>query len=168
VLGLAQGPRGIDDAREVAQGSHPIRKLFSKQQGRSTASTPRGIGLDDPSVLGPITVLKLKFSVAEYDRSVVAEMVVHPDGTDPGAVRQVVAQPGIPGRRRVQGVLAGRGINLSGKPQTKTSTALRYSPVSWRAPRPEPRGSGRSAAQQRLCLAFALAARFIKPPSHQL
>jgi hypothetical protein len=74
-----KGLRGIDDAREVAQGSRPIRKLMFSS-GRSTASMPRGIGLDDLSVLGPITLLKLKFSVADYDRSVVAEMWFYPDG----------------------------------------------------------------------------------------
>jgi hypothetical protein len=60
---------GIDDAREVAHGSRPIRKLFSKQQRAFFAEhAPEGVGLDELSVLGPITLLKLKAAVAGYDR----------------------------------------------------------------------------------------------------
>jgi hypothetical protein len=123
-----KGPGGIDDCVEVAQGTRPIRKLFSKQQRAFFAEhTPEGIGLDDLSVLGPITLLKLKFSVAEYSRPLVAEMWFYPDGSrilelstkcPPSEAFDVAAQ----GRS----LLTKRGLDLSGKQQTKTSTALRY------------------------------------------
>ena len=123
---------------------------------------PEGIGLDGLSLLGPITLLKFKFSVAEYARSVVAEMWFYPDGygswSCPPSARPAKHSWPSPSSGRCW---AGRGIDLSGKQQTKASTALRYfsrQPVRW-TPRPEQRGSGRSAAQQRLCLAFALPAR---------
>ena len=75
MLGRAQGaPGGIDDAREVPHGTHPIRKLFAEH-------APQGVGLDDLSVLGPITLLKLKFSMAEYTRPLVAELWFYPDGS---------------------------------------------------------------------------------------
>jgi len=35
-----KAPGGIDDAREVAHGIRPIRRLFSKQQRPSSPSTP--------------------------------------------------------------------------------------------------------------------------------
>ena len=77
-----KSPGGIDDAREVAQGARPIRKLFSKQQRAFFAEhAPEGIDLDELSVLGPITLLKLKFSTADYDRPLVAEMWFYPDGS---------------------------------------------------------------------------------------
>jgi hypothetical protein len=119
---------GIDDAREVAHGTRPIRKLFSKQQRAFFAEhAPKGIGLDDLSVLGPITLLKLKFSLAEYSRPMVAELWFYPDGSrilelstkcPPSQAFQAAAEGRV--------LLTGRGIDLTGEQQTKTKTALRY------------------------------------------
>jgi hypothetical protein len=119
---------GIDDAREVAQGTRPIRKLFSKQQRAFFAEhAPNGVGLDDLSVLGPITLLKLKFSVPEYTRPLVAELWFYPDGSrilelstkcPPSQAFQVATEGRV--------LLTERGIDLTGDQQTKTKTALRY------------------------------------------
>jgi hypothetical protein len=123
-----KGPGGIDDAKEVAQGTRPIRKLFSKQQRAFYAEhAPEGVGLDDLSVLGPITLLKLKFAAAEYPRPMVAEMWFYPNGSrilelstkcPPSQAFQAAAE----GRA----FLTGRGVDLSGNQQTKTKTALQY------------------------------------------
>jgi hypothetical protein len=123
-----KGPGGIDDAREAAHGTRPIRKLFSKQQRAFfTEHAPEGIGLNDLSALGPITLLKLKFAVADYDRPLVAELWFYPDGSrilelstkcPPSQAFQVAAES--------RAMLTGRGVDLTGKQQTKTSTALRY------------------------------------------
>ena len=123
-----KAPGGIDDAREVAQGTRPIRKLFSKQQRAFFAEhAPEGVGLDDLSVLGPITLLKLKFSVPEYTRPLVAELWFYPDGSrilelstkcPPSEAFQVAAES--------RGFLSGRGVDLTGEQQTKTKTALQY------------------------------------------
>ena len=123
-----KGTGGIDDAREVAQGTRPIRKLFSKQQRAFYSEhAPEGVGLDDLSVLGPITLLKLKFSVAEYNRPLVAEMWFYPDGSrilelstkcPPSEAFQTAAE----GRM----LLTGRGVDLTGEQQTKTKTALQH------------------------------------------
>jgi hypothetical protein len=123
-----KAPGGIDDAREVAQGTRPIRKLFSKQQRAFFAEhAPEGVGLDDLSVLGPITLLKLKFSVPEYTRPLVAELWFYPDGSrilelstkcPPSEAFQVAAES--------RGFLSGRGVDLTGEQQTKTKTALQH------------------------------------------
>jgi hypothetical protein len=123
-----KSPAGINDAREVAQGSRPIRKLFFKQQRAFyTEHAPEGVGLDDMSVLGPITLLKLKFSAADYARPLVTELWFYPDGSrilelsikcPPSQAFQVAAEGRV--------LLTGRGIDLSGKQQTKTKSALRY------------------------------------------
>jgi len=123
-----KAPGGIDDAREVAGGTRPIRKLFSKQQRAFyTEHAPAGVGLDDLSVLGPITLLKLKFSVAEYTRPLVAELWFYPDGSrilelstkcPPSQAFQTAAE----GRM----LLTGRGVDLTGEQQTKTKTALQH------------------------------------------
>jgi hypothetical protein len=102
--------------------------LFSKQQRAFFAEhAPEGVGLDDLEVLGPITLLKLKAAVAGYDRPLVAELWLYPDGSrvlelstkcPPGQAFQAAAEGRV--------LLSGRGIDLTGEQQTKTKTALRY------------------------------------------
>ena len=59
--------------KAVATGERPIRKLFSKEQQEFfTAHAPEGVQLDDLSILGPINLMKLKFSPSGYDRKLVA------------------------------------------------------------------------------------------------
>jgi hypothetical protein len=123
-----KGTLGTTDVKEVAAGRRAIRKLYSKEQRAFfTAHAPQGLGLDDLSVLGPITVLKLKFSPEGYGRRLVAELWFYPDGSRilelstkcaPGQAFQVAAES--------RAFLASRGVDLLGEQQTKTKTALRY------------------------------------------
>ena len=77
-----KGAIGPGDAvRQVAAGDRAIRKLYSKQQRAFYAAhAPEGLAMDDLSVLGPINVLKLKFTPKGYDRRMVAELWLYPDG----------------------------------------------------------------------------------------
>jgi hypothetical protein len=114
--------------KQVAQGERAIRKLYSKEQRAFYAThAPDGLGLDDLQVLGPITVLKLKFSPTGYGRRMVAELWFYPDGERilelstkcaPGEGFQVAAE--------TRAFLADRGVDLYGEQQTKTKTALDY------------------------------------------
>ena len=115
--------------KEVLAGQSQIRKLFSKpQRAFYGAHAPDGIGLDDLAVLGPITVLKLKFAPDGFNgRRLVGEMWFYPDGSrivelstkcDPGAAFQVAAE--------ARAFLHDRGVNLAGEQQTKTKTALEF------------------------------------------
>jgi hypothetical protein len=114
--------------RETCAGKHPISRLFSKEQRAFfSAHAPKGIELDDLAVLGPINVLKLKFSPAGYERRLVAELWLYPDNTrilelstkcKPTEAFQVAAE--------TRAFLLGRGVNLSGEQQTKTRTALEF------------------------------------------
>jgi hypothetical protein len=114
--------------REAAVGKRPIRKLFSKEQ-RSffAAHAPAGVTLDELDVLGPIFVLKLKFSPEDYERKLVAELWLYPDNsrilelsTKCGAREafQVAAE--------TRGYLARHGVDLDGEQQTKTKSALEF------------------------------------------
>jgi hypothetical protein len=114
--------------QETVLGGHPLRKLFSKEQ-RTFFSThaPAGIDLDGLTVLGPIFVLKLKFSPSGYERRLVAEMWLYPDGSrilelstrcDTSGAFEVAAE--------TRAFLAERGVDLSGEQQTKTRTALEF------------------------------------------
>jgi hypothetical protein len=123
-----KGTTGIDDAKDVAAGKRAIRKLFSKEQRDFFAEhAPGGIGLDDLFVLGPITLLKLKFSPGDFGRKLVAELWVYPDGSrilelstkcEPRQVFQVIAES--------KAFLVSHGVSLSGKQQTKTNRALKF------------------------------------------
>ena len=124
---LKGAPEG-GGVKAVATGERPIRKLFSKEQ-RAFYSThaPDGIGLDDLTILGPINLMKLKFSPRGYDRRLVAELWLYPDGSRilelstkcaPAEAFDVAAQ--------TQAYLSAQGVDLSGEQQTKTKTALEY------------------------------------------
>ena len=114
--------------REAVAGAKPLRKLFSKEQ-RSlfAANAPEGIALDDLSILGPIFVLKLRFSPEGYDRKLVAELWLYPDNSmllelstkcAPGEAFQVGAE--------TKGFLLERGIDVGGEQETKTRKALEF------------------------------------------
>jgi hypothetical protein len=119
---------GTVDARSVVAGSHPIRKLFSKEQRRFYRQhAPEGLELDSLSLLGPIFVLKGRLVPEELGRRLVVEMWLYPDGSRilelstkcaPSEAFQVAAE--------ARAYLAGIGIDLSGDQQTKTRKALEY------------------------------------------
>jgi hypothetical protein len=119
---------GTTEVRAAAKGKRKLRKLFSKEQRRFFAAhAPDGIELDDLKILGPINVLKLKFSPGDYGRRLVAELWMYPDNSRilelstkcaPGEALDVAA--------RTRAFLTDHGIDVTGEQQTKTRTALRY------------------------------------------
>ena len=114
--------------REAVTGAKPLRKLFSKEQrALFSASAPEGLVLDDLSILGPIFVLKLRFSPEGYDRKLVAELWLYPDNSmllelstkcAPGEAFQVAAE--------TKGFLIENGIDVGGEQETKTRKALEF------------------------------------------
>jgi hypothetical protein len=126
--GSLKGVLGAADVRTALARAQPLRKLFSKEQrGYFAAHAPEGVGLDDLATLGPIFVLKLRFTPEEFDRRLVAEMWLYPDGSRllelstrcaPAEAFQVAAE--------MRAFLAGHGVDLSGEQQTKTRKALKY------------------------------------------
>jgi hypothetical protein len=123
-----KGTPGAGGVKAVATGERPVRKLFSKeQQAFYTAHAPDGIGLDDLTVLGPINLMKLKFSPRGYGRRLVAELWLYPDGSRilelstkcaPAEAFDVAAE--------TRAFLSSQGVDLSGEQQTKTKTALEF------------------------------------------
>ena len=112
----------------VWSGRKPLRKLFSKQQrALYTSIAPDGLAMDDLSLLGPVTVLKLSFTPVGFGRRLVAELWTYPDGSRilelstkclPNEAFQVAAE--------LKGFLARHDVDLSGAQQTKTKAALAY------------------------------------------
>jgi hypothetical protein len=123
-----KGAPAGDGVKTVAAGDRRIHKLFSKQQQAFFAThAPEGIALDDLAILGPINLLKLKFSPRGYGRRLVAELWLYPDGSRilelstkcaPAEAFEVAAE--------TRAFLAKQGVDLSGEQQTKTSTALEF------------------------------------------
>lgn len=114
--------------REAVTGAKPLRKLFTKEQrALFSAYAPEGLGLDGLAILGPIFVLKLKFSPKGYDRKLVAELWLYPDNSmllelstkcAPGEAFQVAAE--------TKGFLHENGIDVGGEQETKTRKALEF------------------------------------------
>lgn len=126
--GSYKGSLARPTVKEAAARRYPVRKLFSKAQRTFYAGhAPEGLGLDDLTVLGPVTVMKLKFAPPDLGRKLVAELWVYPDGSrilelstkcTPAEPFQVAAE--------TKAFLAGRGIDIGGEQQTKTRTALEF------------------------------------------
>jgi hypothetical protein len=123
-----KGAPGSVTVKDVAAGRPAIRRLFSKEQRKFFAAhAPEDVELDDLSLLGPLTVLKLKFVPGEFGRRLVAELWLYPDGSRimelslkcaPNEAFQVAAES--------KAFLAGRGVDLTGEQQTKTKNALDF------------------------------------------
>lgn len=114
--------------KAAVAGDRPVRELFSEHQ-RSFWSehAPDDIDLDELAVLGPVTVMKLKYEPEGYGRKLVAELWLYPDGSRilelstkcrPGEAFDVAA--------RTRAYLSEHAVNLGGEQQTKTRTALEY------------------------------------------
>ena len=126
--GSFKGQLKTDRVKQVLVGERPISKLFSKaQRAFYEQHAPDGIGLDDLTVLGPITILKLKYRPDGYARKLVAEGWLYPDGSrilelstkcEPGEAFEVAAE--------TRAFLSGQGVPLSGEQRTKTRSALEY------------------------------------------
>jgi len=121
--------------RAAVLGEKPLRKVFSKEQRALYAEhAPEGLELDDLAILGPITVMKLKFAPKGLAQKLVAEMWLYPDGSRilelstkcaPGEAFQVAAE--------TRAFLTQHGIDLSGEQETKTKKALEFFSARLRA-----------------------------------
>jgi hypothetical protein len=126
--GTLKGAPASADVLQAAQGKLRLRKLFSKEQRQLfSAHAPEGVALDDLVVLGPLFVLKLRFTPPHLARRLVAEMWFYPDGSRilelstrcaTTEAFQVAAE--------TRAFLAERGVDLSGEQETKTRRALEF------------------------------------------
>ena len=114
--------------RDSVSGDKPLSKLFSKAQRAFFAEhAPPGLSLDGLSVLGPIFVLKLKLLPKTFDRKIVAEMWLYPDGTRIVELStKCLPGEGLDVAVAVRDFLASKGISTEGEQQTKTKTALEF------------------------------------------
>jgi hypothetical protein len=114
--------------RDVALGERPLGELLSKHQWELLAQhAPGEVDLGGLSVLGPILVLKLKFEPEGFDRRLVVELWLYPDGSrvlelstkcDPDEAFQAAAES--------RAFLSERGVDLGGDQEAKTIKALEF------------------------------------------
>jgi hypothetical protein len=117
---------GQSDVKQRVRGKRATKKLFSKEQRAFyKAHAPEGLALDDLTLLGPIFVLKLNSTPPAFKRKLTTELWLYPDGARilelstkcaPGEMFQVAYE--------ARAFLTGLGLDLSGRQQTKTKTAL--------------------------------------------
>jgi hypothetical protein len=126
--GSMKAQRDDAELKDVLGGRRPLRTLFTKQQRAFfSAHAPDGVQLDDLALLGPINILKVKFTPAEYGRRLVAEQWTYHDGSrilelstkcEPTEAFEVAAE--------TRAFLTRRGIDVTGEQQTKTRKALEF------------------------------------------
>jgi hypothetical protein len=112
----------------AAINSGDYRSLFSREQRAFFKEhAPAGIKINELSVLGPIFVLKLKWSPRAFGRPMVAELWLYPDGS---RIFELSTKTGTDEAfdvaAKARAFLAAQGIDLSGEQQTKTKTALEF------------------------------------------
>lgn len=126
--GSMKAQRDDAELQDVLGGRRPLRTLFTKQQRAFFARhAPDGVQLDDLALLGPINILKVKFTPAEHGRRLVAEQWTYHDGSrilelstkcEPTEAFEVAAE--------TRAFLGSRGIDVTGEQQTKTRKALEF------------------------------------------
>src|SRR5262245_15559517 len=114
--------------RDVVAGRESIRRLFTKAQRSYFADhAPEGLGLDDLQVLGPIHVLKLKYTPAELARKIVSELWLYPDGSH---IVELSTKCSIDEPFQVaaecRAFLGSKGVDIGGDQLTKTRMALDF------------------------------------------
>ena len=126
--GSMKGRPGAHAVTGVASGETPVRRLLTKEQRDFfKRHAPDGIGFDDLALLGPILVLKLKFTPEAFGRRLVAELWLYPDGSrilelstkcEPADAFRAAAE--------TRAFLGQHGVDLTGEQATKTRTALEF------------------------------------------
>lgn len=116
------------DAKDLFNGRRSLQKTLTKEQRALYSShAPGGVTLDDLHMLGPINILKLKFTPTDFDRRLVAELWFYPDGSRilelstkcaPSEPFEVAAA--------TRAFLARHDIDTLAEQQTKTRAALSF------------------------------------------
>jgi hypothetical protein len=121
----AMADGGVKDA---VAGRRSLRKLFSKEQRAFFAAhAPDGIELGDVAVLGPIFVLKLRFTPKGLGRKLVTEVWLYPDDSRIVELSTKCAPAdAFTAAAETRAFLSGRGIDVSGEQETKTRRALEF------------------------------------------
>jgi len=122
--GVCTGKEVLD----VTAGTMPLRKLFSKEQRAFyDAHAPADITMDKLVVLGPTFLLKAKHQAKDFDRPIVVEMWLYPDGARVLEVStKCLPKEALEFGGQFKAYLAAKGIVLGADQSAKTKTSLEY------------------------------------------
>lgn len=122
--GVCTGKEVLD----VTAGTMPLRKLFSKEQRAFFAAhAPSDITMDKLVILGPTFLLKAKHQPKDFDRPIVVEMWLYPDGARVLEVStKCLPKEALEFGGQFKAYLAAKGIVLGADQSAKTKTSLEY------------------------------------------
>jgi len=113
---------------DVTAGKAPLKSLFSKEQRAFFAKhAPPHISMESLVTLGPTYLLKAKHNPANFNRGIVVEMWLYPDGSrileiSTKCLPEEAFQAGV----EFRAYLANCGIPLLESDQTKTKAAMEF------------------------------------------
>jgi len=122
--GVCTGQEVLD----VTAGAMPLRKLFSKEQ-RAFYDThaPAGITMNKLVILGPTFLLKAKHQPKDFDRPIVVEMWLYPDGSRILEVStKCLPKEAFQFGGQFKTYLAAHGIVLGADQSAKTKSSLEF------------------------------------------
>jgi hypothetical protein len=113
---------------EAVRGERPLHKLFSKGQRQFLADhTDEPPAFEDLAILGPLTVLKVRWRPPELKQKMVAEVWLFPDGSRVIEVStKTTPRDSLMVAAETRRYLVENGVDLGGEQQTKTRKALEY------------------------------------------
>jgi hypothetical protein len=126
--GSARGRCSAQDVLDAADGKVPLESIFSRNQREFYAAhAPAGLSMDELVPLGPTFLLRLRHQPKRFDRPVIVEQWLYPDGS---RVLEMSTK-GEPEEAFQLGVefrafITSCGIALGDQAVTKTRTALAY------------------------------------------
>jgi hypothetical protein len=115
------------DAKAVMAGTRSVKTLLTKGQRHLYAAQigDDGPQLDQLRILGPVTVLKLKWKPATFSRRLVAELWMFPNGARVLELSTKCAPAdAFTAAAEAKAFLSSHGIDLAAEQQTKTRLAL--------------------------------------------
>jgi len=126
--GSAKGRCSGQDVLDVADGNAPLESIFSRNQLEFYAAhAPGGLSMDALVPLGPTFLLRLKHQPKRFNRPIVVEMWLYPDGSrvlemstkgEPQEAFQLGAE--------FREFIITCGIELGNQAATKTNSAIAY------------------------------------------
>jgi hypothetical protein len=113
---------------DVTSGDAPLRSLFSREQlAFYDAHAPAGIGMDSLVTLGPTFLLKAKHDPKNFDRRIIVEMWLYPDGSRILEIStKCLPEEGFQVAAEFKTYLASCGITLTLSDETKTKAAMEF------------------------------------------
>lgn len=117
-----------EEVLQASDGTLPLKSILSKtQRAAYKAYAPDGIAIESLAPLGPTFLLRVKRQPSNFDRPVVVELWLYPDGSTVLEIStKGMPEEGFQLAAHFRGFLTERGIPIEIATGTKTASALRH------------------------------------------